>query len=187
MAPADPQRFAAVYDAHLGHVLAYARRRLASPEEAEEVAAETFIVAWRRLADVPDEPLPWLYGVARNTILNVRRGERRRRELLRALEDDGLRAGSLAGDLPPGATHDDVPLAHALDALDADEREALLLTAWEGLTARQAARAMGVSRSTMTRRLAAARRHLRGALDGADAAAARRDDVTTTSQDGGPR
>lgn len=164
MQPPRSERFASMYRAHLGHVLAYARRRVAGPDEAEEVAAETFIVAWRRLAEVPDEPLPWLYGVAGRTILNVRRSEHRRRELVRALEDEGLRVGELTHRLPQ-VVSEDVRLTHALDTLTADEREALLLAAWEELTSAQAAEAMGISRSTFTRRLTKARRNLRRALD----------------------
>lgn len=166
MSLTDQQRFTAIYRAHLGRVLAYARRRVASAEEAEEVAAETFTVAWRRLDEIPKEALPWLYGVARNTVLNQRRGQRRREALVRALEDEGLRAGSLGAQAPPTVTQE-MRLTRALDTLDADEREALLLVAWEDLTTKDAAAAMGVSRATFSRRLASARRRV-GALIGAD-------------------
>lgn len=185
MQPTRSERFASMYEAHLGHVLAYARRRLGRPEEAEEVAAETFIVAWRRFGEIPGEPLPWLYGVARHTILNVRRSERRRKDLVRALEDEGLRVGELAERLPL-VVAEDVRLTHALDTLTADEREALLLVAWEELTSAQAAQVMGVSRSTFTRRLTAARQNLRRALDNGDLAGGVGGSAHSTLSEGTP-
>src|SRR3954452_13534625 len=74
----EQERFIALYAAHAGAVLAYARRRVA-PDEAEDVLAETFLVVWRRRDDVPaDDALPWLYAVAGNVVRNRRRSERRR-------------------------------------------------------------------------------------------------------------
>ena len=60
-------RFRQIYEAHYGAVSAYARRRLPDGDLAQDAVSETFLVAWRRLADVPTGPdtLPWLYGVAR--------------------------------------------------------------------------------------------------------------------------
>jgi RNA polymerase sigma-70 factor (ECF subfamily) len=58
-------RFAGLYETHAGAVLAYARRRCGT-DEAEDVLAETFLIAWRRQDDVPPDALPWLYAVARN-------------------------------------------------------------------------------------------------------------------------
>src|SRR5947208_16956047 len=61
------ERFAAVF-AHLGAITAYARRR--GSRDADGIAAEVMTIAWRRLADVPeDDPLPWLYGTARNLLM----------------------------------------------------------------------------------------------------------------------
>ena len=71
-------RFEALYQEQVGAVAAYALRR-ASRETSEDVVAETFLVAWRRLEDVPfEKPLPWLYGVARRTLANQRRAAVRR-------------------------------------------------------------------------------------------------------------
>jgi len=64
----DEERFSALYEAHYGSVWAFAARRVGR-DQADEVTAETFMVAWRRLDVVPAAPLPWLYGVARNVIL----------------------------------------------------------------------------------------------------------------------
>ena len=68
--------FATLYERHYGAVHAYASRRVGAMTAADEVAAETFLIAWRSDA-VPDEPLPWLYGVARNVALRHHEGTRR--------------------------------------------------------------------------------------------------------------
>src|SRR3954462_10268396 len=76
-------RFAALYSQHARDVLAYAVRRTPSAEDAADVVAETFLVAWRRGAQVPDGEAArlWLYGVARRTLADQRRGEQRRTRL----------------------------------------------------------------------------------------------------------
>ena len=67
-------RFSLLYVRCYGAVYAYAARRVGGGV-ASEIAAETFLIAWRRLDVVPEEPLPWLYGVARNFVLRrPRRG-----------------------------------------------------------------------------------------------------------------
>src|ERR1700722_4263054 len=64
----DPeQRFTGLYDQHYRRVLRYALQH-ADQACAEDVASETFLIPWRRLADVPEQPLPWLLGVARNLL-----------------------------------------------------------------------------------------------------------------------
>lgn len=69
-------RFNRLYEENLDRLRAYAWRR--DPDHAEEIVAETFLIAWRRLERVPADALPWLIGVARNVRLNLRRRERRR-------------------------------------------------------------------------------------------------------------
>jgi RNA polymerase sigma-70 factor (ECF subfamily) len=73
-------RFEQIYEAHRASVSAFVRRR--APEfVVEDVVSETFLVCWRKLDRVPDEPLPWLYAVARRTLANQRRNcARARRE-----------------------------------------------------------------------------------------------------------
>lgn len=65
-------RFRVLYAAHLNAILGYALRRVAAPEDAADVVAETFLIAWRRCADVPPggEARLWLYGVARRVLAN---------------------------------------------------------------------------------------------------------------------
>src|SRR5947209_1710216 len=69
-------KLTAIFQACAGRVYAYARRR-GTAEDAQEVVAETFLVAWRRLDHVPADPLPWLLNVARKVLANRRRSSRR--------------------------------------------------------------------------------------------------------------
>jgi len=76
-------RFNRLYREQGRAILAYALRRVAAPEDASDIVAETFLVAWRRFPEVPvgDGALLWLYTVAGNVIANQRRAERRRTRL----------------------------------------------------------------------------------------------------------
>ncbi|MEU1166457.1 sigma factor, partial [Streptomyces sp. NPDC005921] len=81
--------FAAAYREYYWAVSRYVARRLdGRTSEVEEVVAEVFTVAWRRRADLPAAPLPWLYGVARNCLANAVRGYGRRRRLVDRLGND---------------------------------------------------------------------------------------------------
>src|SRR4051812_46392002 len=79
------ERFERLYDEHLEAVRRYVWRR--DPSIADDVVAETFLVAWRRLDDVPESARPWLIGVARNVRLNLRRGRQRQEAVVRRLVD----------------------------------------------------------------------------------------------------
>ena len=136
-------------------VASYALRR-APPEAVEDVVAETFLVAWRRLDDVPAEPLPWLYGVARRTLANQRRARARRASLTARLELE-LPA------LPPQSG--DGRVVEALAALGDRDRELLMLVAWEGLTPAEAAVALGSSAVACRVRLHRARKRLAALLE----------------------
>jgi RNA polymerase sigma-70 factor (ECF subfamily) len=66
-------RFRRLCEAHTAAVLAYALRRVPR-EDAADVVAETFLVAWRRVDEVDERSaLPWLYGVARRVVLSQQR------------------------------------------------------------------------------------------------------------------
>lgn len=164
----DPTtRFTALYDAHYRRVLGYALLR-AEQAVAEDVASETFLIAWRQLDELPDPALPWLLGVARN--------------LLRRQRDVGRREQALTGRIAALTTQDDladwdiaeqvVERATALAVLagmrDADV-EAMVLTTWFGLRPRQAASVVGCSAAAFAVRLHRARRRLAEALRAAAA------------------
>jgi RNA polymerase sigma-70 factor (ECF subfamily) len=151
---ADEERFDRLWREHSAEVLAYARRRV-DGEQADEVVAETFVIAWRRLGDVPEAARPWLFGVARKVAANLRRTERRRDALHDRLAEEQRTGVPDAGDGLAGA---------ALDELPADDRELLMLLAWDGLTRAEAAEALGCSRATLAVRLHRARQRLKAAM-----------------------
>jgi RNA polymerase sigma factor (sigma-70 family) len=173
----DARRFAALFDAHRRTVLGYALRRADDHADAADVVAETFLVAWRRLGDVPsgEQARPWLLGVARRALANQRRGARRRTGLAERLARD-LDA-ELAAVAPPSET--DLAVRRALAALSGDDREVLLLAGWEGLTPAEIAAATGLRAVTVRSRLHRARRRLRAELDRLAARDAHRPDATT--------
>lgn len=146
-------RFEALYAEHYERVLGYVLRR-APAAVARDVVADVFLVAWRRLEDVPGHPLPWLLGVARKTLANERRGGRRRAALLVALEENRAEAA----DAPVG--RDAHALAEAVDRLRETDRELLRLIAWDGLTAREASIVLGISHAACRVRLHRLRRRL---------------------------
>jgi RNA polymerase sigma factor (sigma-70 family) len=155
--------FRALFDANYHRVLGYALRRTAGREDAEDVVAETFLVAWRRLDHLPtgSEARPWLYGIARRTLANQRRGEARRARLTGRLRASDLEAPQLVE-----AEADFVAVAAAFARLSDDDREVLALVAWEGLDAGEIATVLGCSRNAARVRLHRARRRLAHELDG---------------------
>lgn len=166
--PTPGERFAHLWATCAPRVQAYAMRHV-DPDTAQEVVSETFLVAWRRLEHVPGEPMPWLIVVARNSIANARRSERR----VRALDVELARLAAVARPTTSGA--DDIALdrdtmLRGLAALSEDQREALLLVAWDGLSPGQAAAVLGVSTASFHVRLHRARRRLGALVDegGAD-------------------
>jgi RNA polymerase sigma-70 factor, ECF subfamily len=149
-----------LYRAHARHVLAYALRRT-DAATADDVVSEVFLIAERRLADVPTDARPWLYGVGRRVLANQRRSDGRRAALQVAL---GVLARDSAPIPPPGLDAGTPLLAAALAALRPDDREVLMLTAWEGLGARDAATVLGCSTAAFHTRLHRARTRLQAEL-----------------------
>jgi RNA polymerase sigma-70 factor, ECF subfamily len=160
VAPAREERFEVLFRANYPAVRAYALRRT-SPDAAQDVVAETFLVAWRRLDEVPADSLPWLYGVARRVLAN----QRRTADRSAALEDRLLGATPRLPGRDPGDSAGDAELVRiALGRLSEASREALILVAWQGLSGARAARAAGCSRATFAVRLHRARARLAAEL-----------------------
>jgi RNA polymerase sigma-70 factor (ECF subfamily) len=157
----DVDRLDELHRAHAPAVRAYALRRTDSAA-GDEACAEVWAVCWRRLEDVPDDALPWLFGVARRVLANQRRRERRLAALRERLVDQRMLSPAT---VPPPRVPADPPLARALARLRPTDREALLLVAWEGLTPARAAVALGVRPGTFAVRLHRARTRLADALD----------------------
>lgn len=141
----------------------YARRRT-DPDAAEDVVADTLLVVWRRLDEVPEEAvLPWCYRVAANCLSNSRRAGRRRLRL-------ATRVASVRQ--PPDAEPDlpDPALHAALATLSPADQEVLRLWAWEDLAPAEIAVALGVSANAVSIRLHRAKGHLADALERSGAA-----------------
>jgi RNA polymerase sigma-70 factor (ECF subfamily) len=154
-------RFVRLYAEHGRKVLAFALRRV-SPDDAADVVAETFLVAWRRAPEIPPdgEVELWLYGVARRVLANQERGARRRTRL-----NERLRAELPAVAAPLSPPVSERPLVlDALARLDEEDREVLLLTAWEDLRPAQVAKVLRISAVAARSRLHRARRRLRKEL-----------------------
>jgi RNA polymerase sigma-70 factor (ECF subfamily) len=157
--PTDPaRRFESCFRDNYAPILAFAIRRLPDRAAAEDAAAETFAIAWRRRASLPAEPLPWLYGIALRVVANQRRSGERRRRLGDRLEHEAVSAA--APPEPADAMHRRDAFSHAFQLLSEGEREVLRLVAWDGLGTREAASALGCSPAAFRVRLHRARRRL---------------------------
>lgn len=152
--PAEEQRFRGVYEASYRDLLAYARRRCPTAEDADDLVAEVFTIAWRRRDVIPDGDGArlWLFGVARNVLRNQRRSGRRASTFLARYRP------TLSAEAAPGAS--DPRVAQALGALAEPDREILRLVAWEELTVAEAAAVLDVSTASAESRLRRARARL---------------------------
>ncbi|WP_241826912.1 RNA polymerase sigma factor [Streptomyces graminilatus] len=147
--------------------------RRADPDQVEDVLAETLLVLWRRVEDVPglaeshlpgldpDAVLPWCYGVARGCLANARRAERRRRSLLERLMWTAGTAAGVAG----AADADHTDLHAALGQLRALDREIVLLWAYEELPPARIAEVTGLTANAVSIRLHRAKKKLAARLE----------------------
>lgn len=157
-ADADRLAFERCFREHYAEVLAFALRRLSDRQSAEDAAAETFAVVWRRPEGVPDPALPWLYAIAIRVIANQRRSARRRTNLNERLEHEA--AAGPPGRDPGEALDMRTAFASAFGRLSEGEQEVLRLIGWEGLTPREGAAVLGCSYGAFRVRFHRARRRL---------------------------
>jgi RNA polymerase sigma factor (sigma-70 family) len=178
----DEDRFRALYAAHLPAILGFALRRVAAAEDAADVVAETFLIAWRRRDDVPPdgEARLWLYGVARRVLANQVRGEGRRSRLGERLRTELSQQVSVPD--PAEEVVQVRTIRTALTRLERADREVLELTAWEQLAPREIAVTLGLPPEVVRTRLSRARARLREQLQdsGSD-----REDSGNDSEDSG--
>src|SRR5215813_5217982 len=162
----EPEAFGVIYDRHAATLLRFLGRR-AGAKVAEGLVGELFRIAFerRKTFDASREtPLPWLYGIGSNLLLKHRRAEARRMRAsarIAAAEGADRRASAAALDarlLFPR-------VADAIGALPDDEREALLLFAWEELSYQSMAEALELPIGTVRSRLNRARARLRELLE----------------------
>lgn len=156
-----------LFHRHASAVLAYARRRLESREDAEDVVTEVFTTAWRRRADVPDDALPWLYATASHAVAHSARSRVRRANLGSRLASAQPLANPGGGD--PSATvtaalDAQQVVAQALGDMSDSDAEILRLWAWEQLAPGEIAEVLGCPPGTARTRLHRARTRLRTAL-----------------------
>lgn len=154
-----------LFGRHSAAVLAYANRRVSCVEDAEDVVVEVFATAWRRRADVPADPLPWLYATAGNVIAHVIRSESRRTRLGSRLAS----VTSLRIEPDPAigiveASDARTIVAAAMGQLAESDAELLRLWAWEQLEPAEIAVVLDCTPGTARTRLHRARVRLREAL-----------------------
>jgi RNA polymerase sigma-70 factor (ECF subfamily) len=154
------RRFSRLYEEHERQILRYALRRCNEPEDAADIVAETFLVAWRRLGDVPlgAGARLWLYATARRVLANHRRGVGRRTRLADRLREE------LRRQVPSQPASGGNGVVAALAEMGDADRELLMLIGMEELTPREAARVLGIGTVTARTRLHRARRRLRAQL-----------------------
>ena len=147
------ERFEAVAPGLIDPLRRFLARRT-DAATAEDVLAETLLVCWRRVAELPDEPLPWAYGVARNCLRNAERSARRQERV-------AARLG--AEPVDPDAP-EDLALHEALAGLRPDDAELLRLWAWEQLTPAEIATVLDITANAASIRLHRAREKLKELL-----------------------
>jgi RNA polymerase sigma factor (sigma-70 family) len=162
---AQPERFETVFGRHHRRIWTYLARRNGQ-EAADELTGDVFVAAFAQRARFDASRgtvVAWLYGIAANlTKARVRR-EARAYRALRRVEAHGVLEASPIDDAVDalGHEHDLDRVRAALAALSDQDRELILLVAWEGLSYAEAAEVVGVPIGTVRSRLSRARRRLR--------------------------
>jgi RNA polymerase sigma factor (sigma-70 family) len=163
----DPQLFALIFERHYDAVFSYVGRRVGQ-EIADELAAETFLVAFRarqRYDGARPIARPWLLGIATNLLRHHQRTEVRRFRAYARLDRPGPSAGDLDGaDARLDAARTRPHLLRALANLSREERDAVLLLAWADLSYEEIAHALGIPIGTVRSRLHRARVRMRELL-----------------------
>ncbi len=156
------RRFAELYQAHYPRLVDFARRRVGA-DEVEDLVAEVFLTAWRRIDDAPegDRALPWLYRIAYHRTGNHWRGRDRHLRLIKRL---ATVRSTLPPPLPdPEGVDGGQRIDRILDAaarLGATDLEVLRLAHWEQLTVGEIALVLGIAPNSAKQRLRRARRRL---------------------------
>lgn len=165
VSPSDDARFRRLFTAHRDALWAYFVRRLNS-DEVPDAVAEVYLVAWRRVEDLPEgeEALLWLYGVARNVVRSFRRSAIRRNRLHERLVST-FEPGVYPSDVHSLRRAEDQQLLDAVSRLKPLEQELLRLRTWEDLSLAEIAQVVGISVRGVESRLARIRKRLRASLE----------------------
>jgi RNA polymerase sigma-70 factor (ECF subfamily) len=167
--------FRRLYEAHHAAVLGYCRRRT-DPGDAQDITAEVFAIAWRRIDDVPpgEQSLIWLYGVAYRVLGHHWRSRRRRMRLRDRL-------AGLGGTTAPGPETvvvqraSDRELVLAAQRLRPLDQEILRLAGWEDLPHGEIAEILGISVDAVDQRFHRAKKRLAAEYDRARSRSGRTD------------
>lgn len=152
-------RFSVLYERYVPVVRAYVRTKV-STADVESVVQMTFETAWSKLEAVPLlSEKSWLFGVARNHMRNLFRGNRRRGNLVDAISASRPKTDTdlYANDLDPAELD---RLRHALEQLAEIDREIVQLTVWHGFDSTEVAHILEISAANVRVRLHRARQKL---------------------------
>jgi len=148
--------FTDLFGAHYAAVLAYGLRRVDSAT-AHDLAAEVFVVAWRRLPTAPERPRAWLLAVARRVLANELRRQERAGRLHRRIADQPATAAQ--DGVVEGWAGDD-ELGRAVARLSTVDQELVRLLVWEELDPQEAAEVLGCTGGAFRVRLHRVRKRL---------------------------
>jgi len=152
----DRETFVSLFHEAFADVWRFSRRRCSSSADADDAAAESFAVAWRRRRDVPTaESRLWLFGIALRVIANQHRSAARQERLRLRLVEGA--AATPTGDESPAY---DGTLLAALAALSPADRELLIMRSWDELSVSEMAHLLECSPNAVSLRLHKARRRL---------------------------
>ncbi|GLZ30062.1 DNA-directed RNA polymerase sigma-70 factor [Lentzea sp. NBRC 105346] len=157
----DPDGFGVLFDQYARAVYNHCFRLTASWAAAEDHLQATFLIAWRKRDSMPDHVLPWLLTVATNVVRNDRRGLLRRMRLVRRVAATAPvpdHADDVAGRVDDQRRMA-VVLA-AVEKLPRNQREALALCVWSGVSYADAAEALGITESSVRARVSKAKARL---------------------------
>jgi RNA polymerase sigma-70 factor (ECF subfamily) len=164
---ADHDEFRQLFESNFDDLWRFARRRCVTSEDADDVTAETFAVAWRRRDELAsDDVRLWLFGVARLVVANQKRGERRRERLRLQLRLIAGRHKKMPD--PADRVVDASSLRAALASLNDDDRDVVLMRCWDGLGVHEIAVLLGCSANAVSVRLYKIRQCLIEQLNGTD-------------------
>jgi RNA polymerase sigma-70 factor (ECF subfamily) len=158
------RQFEALWAEHYLAVLAYAARRIGQAD-AGDIAADTFLVAWRRFEHAPDPGRVWLLAIARRVLANQVRGRKRQNALKAKIATSSVDQGVQPD--PGSASEAEIAVGEAFNLLSAPDREVLALIAWDELRPREAAEVLGISAARFSVRLHRAKARMRKKVEAA--------------------
>ena len=161
---AAPQLAEDLFNEHHRRIYLYCLRQLGSPEEAEDAVQATYLNACRSLNDgfEPEAAQAWLYKVAHNVCLTRRRSSYRRARVERPEDLQAVQDVVAAPEVPGDELFG---LDEALAGLPEQQRQAILLREWQGLSYREVAIKLGITQAAVETLIFRARRSLASALE----------------------